>query len=137
MPVIRYELGDIVTRGPSYCACGSPFNTLSAIQGRMNDYFPLPDGRQLHPYQIGTAVWAAAFEWMHQYQVVQEARNRIAMRIVARRHPTDDEIAALSQAVGDVLGPEVEFAVNLVDDIHDEINGKFRIYRSLVQSDYD
>jgi hypothetical protein len=36
-----------------------------------------------------------------------------------------------------VLGPEVEFAVNLVDDIHDEINGKFRIYRSLVQSDYD
>jgi hypothetical protein len=74
---------------------------------------------------------------MHQYQVVQEARNRIAMRIVARRHPTDDEIAALSQAVGDVLGPEVEFAVNLVDDIHDEINGKFRIYRSLVQSDYD
>ena len=137
MPVIRYQLGDIVSRGPAQCACGSPFTTLSAIQGRMNDYFPLPDGRRLHPYRIGTAVWAPSFEWMHQYQVVQEKCNRVVMRIVARRNPTDDEISALARAVGDVLGPEVEFAVNLVDDIHDEINGKYRIYRSLVESDYD
>ena len=98
----------------------------------MNDYFPLPDGRQLHPYQIGTAVWSAAFEWMYQYQVVQETCDRVVMRIVPRRNPTDVEVAAVARAVGEVLGPEVELAVNLVDDIHDEINGKYRIYRSLV-----
>jgi len=27
--------------------------------------------------------------------------------------------------------------VNLVDDIHDEINGKYRIYRSLIKREQD
>lgn len=50
MPFIRYELGDVVTRGPERCACGSPFSTLAVIQGRVVNYFPLPDGRVLHPW---------------------------------------------------------------------------------------
>ena len=66
MPMIRYQLGDIVTRGPDQCACGAPFTTLTAIQGRMNDFFPLADGRVLHPYLIGSAVWKPSLEWMHQ-----------------------------------------------------------------------
>lgn len=136
MPMIRYRLGDIVTRGPDRCACGSPFTTLSAIQGRMNDYFPLPDGRLLHPYRIGTAVWKASFEWMNQYQVIQERRDRVVMKIVARRNPAPDEITALESAVNAVLGSDVEFVTQLVDDIDDEVNGKFRIYRSFVDSDY-
>jgi hypothetical protein len=103
----------------------------------MNDYFPLPDGRQIHPYLIGTAVWAASYDWMHQYQIVQEKNTRVVMRIVTSRNPTDAEFFTLKQAVGDLLGPQVEFAVVLVDDIHDEVNGKFRIYRSLVESEYN
>ena len=102
----------------------------------MNDYFPLPDGRYLHPYRIGTAVWSASFAWMHQYQVIQERRDRVLMRIVARRDPTSKEIIALENAVTAVLGSDVEFVTELVDDIRDEVNGKFRIYRSFVESDY-
>lgn len=136
MPTIRYQLGDVVTRGPERCACGSPFTTLSAIQGRMNDYFPMPDGRLIHPYQIGLAVWTASFAWMHQYQVIQERRDRVVMRIDARRNPTVDEIGALEKAVSAVFGPDVAFSTQLVDDINDEVNGKFRIYRSFVESEY-
>jgi phenylacetate-coenzyme A ligase PaaK-like adenylate-forming protein len=33
-PIIRYELGDVVVRGPDVCACGQPFPTLSEIHGR-------------------------------------------------------------------------------------------------------
>ena len=137
MPMIRYRLGDVVTRGPERCACGSPFTTLSAIKGRMNDYFSLPDERLIHPYEIGLAVWSAAFAWMHQYQVIQERRDRVVMRIVARRNPTTDEIGALEKAVCTALGPGVAFSTELVDDINDEVNGKFRIYRSFVESEYD
>jgi phenylacetate-CoA ligase len=137
MPMIRYQLGDIVTNGPPQCTCGSPFSTLSAIQGRMNDYFPLPNGRVLHPYLIGTAVWRASFEWMHQYQVIQERRDKVVMRIVQSRAPTGDELTTLERAIHDVLGPGVAVALEFVDDIAEEANGKFRIYRSYVESDYD
>jgi len=136
MPIIRYRLGDIVTRGPAQCACGSPFTTLTAIQGRMNDFFPLADGRVLHPYLIGTAVWHPSVKWMHQYQVIQQRRDRVLMRIVPLREPDAADIAELERVIWDVLGPKVELALEFVDDIPAEPNGKFRIYRSLVESEY-
>lgn len=136
MPMIRYQLGDIVTRGPDRCACGAPFTTLTAIQGRMNDFFPLADGRVLHPYLIGSAVWQPSLEWMHQYQVIQERRDRVLMRIVPLRPPQPADVAELERVIGEVLGPMVELELEFVDDIPEEPNGKFRIYRSLVESEY-
>lgn len=137
MPIIRYRLGDIVTRGPVRCACGSPFTTLTAIQGRMNDFFPLPGGRLLHPYLIGTAVWKPSLEWMHQYQVIQEKPDRVLMRIVPLRRPNDEQLTELRRVIADVLGPPVQLRFEIVDNIPEEPNGKFRIYRSLVESEYN
>ncbi len=136
MPMIRYQLGDIVTRGPTRCDCGAPFTTLTAIQGRMNDFFPLADGRVLHPYLIGSAVLKPSLEWMHQYQVIQERRDRVLMRVVPLRKPGAADVAELARAIGEVLGPLVQLKLEFVDDIPEEPNGKFRIYRSLVESEY-
>ncbi|MDP6439463.1 MAG: hypothetical protein QGH74_07510, partial [Candidatus Brocadiia bacterium] len=60
MPFIRYRQGDVVTRGAGRCACGQPFSTMRAIEGRTIDYFTLPDGRLMHPYQAVYAVLDAA-----------------------------------------------------------------------------
>ncbi len=133
MPIIRYRLGDIVTRGPDQCRCGSPFTTFSAIKGRTIDYFPLPDGSVLHPHLIAAAVWKGGFEWMHQYQVVQEERDRVVMRIIPRREPSAGEIEEIQRAASEVLGPSVQFTGVLVDDIPDDASGKFCAYRSLVE----
>ena len=35
MPLIRFRLGDLVTRGGDRCACGQPFSVIGAIRGRM------------------------------------------------------------------------------------------------------
>lgn len=135
MPVIRYRLGDIVTRGPDRCRCGSPFTTLSSITGRTIDYFPLADGRLLHPHSIAAAVWAGGFAWMHQYQVIQEQRDRVVMRVIARRAPSRQEVSEIERAGSDVVGPRVQFAVQLVEEIPDDPSGKFCAYRSLVACD--
>ncbi len=48
----------------------------------MIDYFPLPDGRLLHPYEIvSRLVWGPA-EWLRQYQLVQERRDRVVLYAV-------------------------------------------------------
>jgi phenylacetate-CoA ligase len=135
MPIIRYRLGDIVTRGPDRCRCGSPFSTLSAIKGRTIDYFPLPDGRLLHPHLIAAAVWAGGFAWMHQYQVVQEQRDRVVMHVIPRRTPTRDEVREIERAASEVVGPRVQFVIQLVEEIPDDASGKFCAYRSLVECD--
>lgn len=135
MPIIRYRLGDIVTRGPDRCRCGSPFSTLSAIKGRTIDYFPLADGRLLHPHLIAAAVWAGGFAWMHQYQVVQERRDRVVMHVIPRRTPTRDEVREIERVASEVVGPRVQFEVQLVEEIPDDASGKFCAYRSLVKSE--
>jgi phenylacetate-coenzyme A ligase PaaK-like adenylate-forming protein len=136
MPFIRYRIGDLATRGAP-CRCGAPFSTIGEIQGRMIDYFPLPDGRLLHPYEIvSRLVWGPG-EWMKQYQLVQERRDRVVLYLVADESPSAERLEEIGRTVRPLLGPGVEFEVHQVARIPFESTGKLRPSRSLVHSEYD
>jgi len=137
MPFIRYRLGDLVTQGDARCPCGAPFSTILTVQGRMLDYFPLAGGRLLHPYEVVAVVLERAKPWLGQYQLTQERANRVVLRVVPLSTPSPAEVAELEQSVRATLGPGIEFRALLVEDIALEGNGKFRVSRSLVASDYD
>ena len=136
MPFIRYNLGDIVTKGFETCRCGRSFSTIRAIQGRMLDYFPLPGGRLIHPYEI-SLLFTNSASWMCQYQLTQEREDYIIMRVVSSDTPTPQELAGLIESVRTLLGQGVEFRVIFVPEIQLEPSGKFRVSRSLVKSAYD
>jgi phenylacetate-coenzyme A ligase PaaK-like adenylate-forming protein len=135
MPFIRYRLGDIVTRGPSPCPCGRPFSTIRAVQGRMLDYFPLPGGQLIHPYELTQLTKHAS--WIGQQRVIQERLDRIVVYLVPAERPAGGDVRAIEQALARRLGPEVRVSVALVNDMPMEPNGKFRVHRSLVHSEYD
>ncbi|HEY5939413.1 MAG TPA: hypothetical protein VIT87_01250 [Gemmatimonadales bacterium] len=137
MPFIRYRLSDVATRGDQSCGCGAPFSTIRNIQGRMIDYFPLPDGRMIHPYQILSSFISGGDSWIRQYQLLQERRDRIVLRVLPVRVPEGAFIAQLEQSVRPLLGAGVEFQVQLVDALPLEATGKFRPSRSLVHSAND
>jgi phenylacetate-CoA ligase len=137
MPFIRYRQGDIVTRGAAVCACGAPFPTIRVIQGRMLDYFPLADGRLLHPYGLSSALVDASIAWIRQLTVTQECATRFVLTIVPRVTPSSGDLAALEQETVRHLGPGTQVEIRLVDEIPLEPTGKFRLYRSRVQSQYD
>jgi phenylacetate-CoA ligase len=137
MPFIRYKLGDIVTKGSETCKCGLPFSTIRSIQGRMIDYFPLPDGRSIHPYEIVLILVNNAYSWIRQYQLTQERADRIVLRIVPFTTPGPQELIQLRESVSAVLGKGVEFDMTLVPEIKLEPTGKFRVSRSLLNSAYD
>jgi phenylacetate-CoA ligase len=137
MPFIRYRLGDLVTQGDARCPCGASFSTILTVQGRMLDYFPLAGGRLLHPYEVVAVVLERAKPWLGQYQLTQERADRVVLRVVPLTTPSPAEVAELEQSVRATLGPGIEFSALLVEDIALESNGKFRVSRSLVASDYD
>jgi len=133
MPLIRYRLGDVVTRGHASCSCGQPFSTIRAVQGRVVDYFRLPDGRLLHPYGLLRPQCEDA-PWIRQYQLTQERANRIVLRIAPALTPDSQDLASIRTAALSALGPGVDFEIQLTSDIRLEPNGKFRVYRSLMKS---
>jgi phenylacetate-CoA ligase len=137
MPFLRFRLGDVVTRGPDSCACGRAVSTLSAVQGRMIDYFRLPGGRLLHPYEISTLLLRELEPWVRQYQLTQESEDRVVLRVVPRGELPPDRLARLRERLAELLGPGVACAVSIVPRIDVERSGKFRVSRSLVESAYD
>lgn len=136
MPFLRFELGDLATRGRDLCTCGVPFPTLLGIQGRMIDIFRMPDGSDLHPGTLLNAAWPH-IGWISEYRYVQETTSRVVMYLTTRSHPTELELADLVQREEKVLGPEVEFVCKLVDQIERDPSGKTRPFRSLVRSTYE
>lgn len=136
MPFIRYRLGDVVTKGSESCSCGQPFSTIKTIQGRMLDYFLLPHGRVIHPYEIVMTLLSEA-PWLQQYRLIQEREDRILLQIVPFTTPSSEKLTLLTDRVTKALGSDVNFEIALVPEIPLEPSGKFRVSRSLVNSGYD
>ena len=136
MPFLRYRIGDLAERADT-CRCGLPFGAIGQVQGRMIDYFPLPDGRLLHPYEIVTRLVWGPGQWLRQYQLVQERRDRVVLYAVTEGPASAERLAEVGRVVRPVLGPGVEFEVKVVERIAFEATGKLRPSRSLVHSEYD
>jgi hypothetical protein len=101
-------------------------------RGRTVDYFELPGGRLVAPYSLTCAIEPVA--GMRQYQIVQEARDRVTVKVV----PTAEFDAEAAQRIVDLLKPlliGVVTGVKVVDAIPAEASGKYRIVRSDVGVD--
>ena len=132
MPLIRYQLGDLVTRGPEECPCGQPFGTIGSIQGRMLDLFRLPGGRLLHPYEILADLKEDAFRWVRHYQLVQEAEDRVLFVMVPGPEFDQARLAEFERRAARALGAEAQLRTELVERIEPGPGGKFHLARSLV-----
>ena len=135
MPFIRYEIGDVATRGPDRCACGSPFGTLRAIDGRVQDYFRLPDGRVIHPMEITGIIRESVYRSMRQYQIVQETRERVVAHVIPLSDDSKPDIEEAFRKVESFLGSGVCVVVDWVAEIPPGPGGKTGEYRSLVAGD--
>ncbi len=130
-PFVRYLLGDEVVVGPAHCPCGAPFSTLSEISGRSVDYLHLPDGRELYAAAAAHVIQAVA-PWVEQYELVQERRDRVVVRLVPDSPPPPEALARLRDGLISLLGPGVEVELELVPEIVPEPGTKYRFLRSLV-----
>ncbi len=127
MPLIRYRLGDVVTKGEGACGCGQPFSTVESIQGRAYESFALPGRPPVYSFELWSAVRAAA-SWVSVYQLAEERPRRFVLRVVPRVTPSEGERAALAEALRAALGPGVESEVRLVGEIPAGAAGKLRAF---------
>lgn len=100
-PLIRYDIGDYATVGPP-CSCGRGLPTLTRILGRERNLILMPDGSRHWPL-VGFHKFRAIAPIV-QYQMVQDDRERIELRLVAERMLTAEEERALIAHVQASLG---------------------------------
>ncbi len=74
LPIIRYEISDMVNLDTKPCLCGRPFRRIGSINGRNDDviYLQGHTGGQVavHPVQFWDVL--ESYSEIRQYQVIQE-----------------------------------------------------------------
>lgn len=134
-PFIRYRIGDLVTRGPETCPCGAPYSTIQSIEGRIYDRILLPDGGLVSPQAILAPLedFAPA---VRQYQLVQESRGLVVVKVVLSGPPPPGCFEAVEEAMKRQLGSAMRHRIEVVEAIPPDRTGKFRASLSRVFSNY-
>jgi phenylacetate-CoA ligase len=125
MPFIRYVNGDRAIAGFDNCPCGRGLPLLRQVVGRQLDTLDTPDGRKVpgefFPHLI------KEFPAVRRFQVVQESRERIAIKLVADGGLTLADREALLNEIRKCTGPLVDIRLQFVDDIPLTNAGKLKV----------
>lgn len=127
MPLLRYELGDTGELIDGRCDCGIGLPLAQPAYGRDVDYFRLPDGEEITPYDLTCAI--ENVPGMLRYQIVQRAPDAVELRVVPGKEFDDTSREGIRHALRPVLAG-VEPDVRLVEALESEPNGKFRVVKS-------
>jgi len=132
MPFIRYRLGDLAVVADGPCACGRSGLRLRSIAGRTVDYFRLPEGRQVHPYEL--CDHGLEEEWIAQYQLVQERRDHVVVTLIPARPVQQHEREQVRRRLQTFFGDQVVCDLVFADRIDPSPTGKPRTYLSKVKA---
>lgn len=135
MPLIRYQVGDVVVGSGRACRCGRGLPLIERVEGREADYVLTPSGSLISGISL-TENFALLIPGTAQVQIVQEALHFLRIRLVADDAFGDSSRLQIAQLVADTFGPGVRFEVELVDAIPQEPGGKYRFCISKVARDH-
>lgn len=121
-PLLRYEVGDMATFAEGSCACGRPGRILASLDGRMDDWLLLPNGRR-----VGMEFVFRATPNVREAQVHQARLDRLHVRIIPAPGYTEGDAAALLRRMRRRIGEEPEVTIELVDTLPRSPSGKLRL----------
>jgi putative adenylate-forming enzyme len=119
LPIIRYELNDIVTLDTQKCKCGSSFRVIKQIQGRKDDMLigQKADGsvEYIMPDFFARGIISLSDDII-DYQVFQDAINKLRIILKLNEKASEDqitekcdEVIARIFAKFNCLKPEIEY----------------------------
>jgi phenylacetate-CoA ligase len=137
-PLIRYEVGDVVTMSPSACPCGSPLPVIQSITGRTEEQFWIEVNGTFReiPYFIFLAALHHETD-LAEHQVLQTGRNHFVVRVapqpgrVLSAERLDQLVRQSVQAEG--LADALDWEIDLVPEIlPDQRSGKMHRVKNLI-----
>jgi phenylacetate-CoA ligase len=136
MPLIRYRIGDLGVPIDEQCQCGRSWPIIKSVEGRINDYLVLSNGRKISYLYIvrhsDPELKKNPF-CISQYQIVQELKNKIIFKAVKGKkfdYETLERIKCRLEAAFARQGENLEVIIQLVDEIPMGKTGKRRIFIS-------
>lgn len=130
MPFIRYAVGDVGTLAREQCPCGRGLPLMKSIEGRTTDLIVFSDGSTV-PGPVLVDLFQN-FQYIKQYQVIQDATDHLLIKVVTRESYTDKDTAHFLGTLKDHLSERAEIEVQFVDEIPTTKAGKWRFIISKI-----
>ena len=123
MPFIRYIIEDIaIPSDEEKCSCGRGLPLISTIKGRVHNLLVTPEGRYI-PGEFFPHLFKD-FKGVKQFQVIQEVKDKLLIRIVKGKDYTEDEIKKALAVTKDYFGEDMEILVEYMEEIPPSPSGK-------------
>jgi phenylacetate-CoA ligase len=135
MPLVRYQVGDVVVPTDRRCACGRGLPLIERVVGREADYVLTPGGTLISGISL-TDHFATEIRGAAQVQIVQEKLTFLRLRMVPGAGFGPDSHRQIETLVRNTFGPQMGYEVELVDAIPQEASGKYRFCVSPVATAY-
>jgi phenylacetate-CoA ligase len=135
MPLIRYQIGDVVTMADKPCACGRGLPVIEKVEGRDADYVVTPAGRLISGISL-TENFAVLIDGAAQVQLIQEEVTHLRVRMVRGTEFNTTSEQQVKQLVLDTFGPTMRYDLEFVETIPQEPSGKYRFCVSKVANEY-
>lgn len=132
MPLVRYELGDLVVASDRRCSCGRTLPMIERIEGRLKDVFVLPGGGKRTPREMLEPY--ASIAGVEQYRVTIVSQTKVLLELVAAD-------AGFANVEGEArrkfaaLCPGVDLVVRSIDDIAKAPTGKRVLIRNRLRAE--
>lgn len=118
MPLIRYQQNDLGRLEETTCPCGWRFRALTQLEGRRNDSFTMPSGKELTSGFLLDATYE--FLLTHRTAVtdfclVQETVSSVMLQVVPGPGWSDEISRQIARRFREFLEPGVSFRVDEVE----------------------
>jgi len=131
MPLIRYDIGDLVQVGDGPCQCGRNTDVLEHVHGRTRDLIApagAGNGRALTPLQVDEVF--RGLGGIAAYRFVQRSENQYDVAIMPDGLGDGFDRQALEGRCRAMFGSGSRFNITSVEGIKPERSGKFRFVYS-------
>lgn len=127
MAFVRYKINDYGVKTAGTCECGFVGESFRPLGGRVSDNLQLPDGSELSPYSLTTAVEHTP--GLIQYQLEQSKPSELLIHALWREAPAEEVIAELTETIASIVGADVDVQLRSVEQLDVEENGKFKVVK--------
>ncbi|MFA5143021.1 MAG: phenylacetate--CoA ligase family protein [Candidatus Omnitrophota bacterium] len=134
MPFIRYKIGDIGVPSGKTCACGRGLPLTERVEGRTMDILLGKNGKFIQPQAF--CFLFREFDWIKQYQIVQERKGSLLFNIIRNRDFSDIERNLFLRRVREVVKDDVDLDIKLTNEIPLSDSGKYRVVISKVPIEF-
>ena len=134
MPLIRYEVGDLVRLDHSDCPCGCKLPRIAKVAGRVVDTIVKPNGEMIAGQALIKVIRKS--EVPYKTQIIQKKPDHFEIRYESQTEMAEDKKNYIRSSYAEIFGQAVHIDFLRVDKIEREKSGKFRYIKSEIESPY-